>query len=278
MNSEAEINLVELACLWEATVPKPGNVHPDAAFSDTSYDDFVKSAHAIAPVFTHAEQHTVGELVLEAVKATRQTIGNNTNLGIILVLAPLFKGSNQVEVASVLHALTIRDAELVYDAIRLAKPGGLGKADNQDVHQKPTVTLLEAMQLAADRDLIARQYVQCFADVYGLLLPELENTFQQTANLPRSIQRAFLVGLATLGDTLIARKCGYAIMHEAQQQAQEVLELGWPDTQAGQHAFNYFDRWLRADGHRRNPGTMADLIAGTIYLALRKGSIPARFP
>jgi triphosphoribosyl-dephospho-CoA synthase len=134
------------------------------------------------------------------------------------------------------------------------------------------------MQLAADRDLIARQYAQCFADVYGLLLPELENTYQQTANLPRSIQRAFLVGLATLGDTLIARKCGEAIMHEAQQKAQAVLELGWPDTQAGQQAFDDLDRWLRADGHRRNPGTMADLMAGAIYLALRKGSIPARFP
>lgn len=278
MNADNTNNLIKLACLWEATVPKPGNVHPGAAFSDTNYDDFVQSAHAIASVFTETADQTVGELVLAAVKATRQAVGKNTNLGIILVLAPMAKGGNQSEVASVLQALTIRDAELVYEAIRFAQPGGLGKADSQDVHEKPTVTLLEAMQLAADRDLIARQYVNSFADVYGLLLPELENTFQQTDNLPRSIQRAFLVGLATLGDTLIARKCGNAVMHEAQQQAHAVLQRGWPVTQAGQQACDDLDRWLRADGHRRNPGTMADLMAGAIYLALRKGSIPVRFP
>lgn len=278
MNEEKHINLVKLACLWEATVPKPGNVHPGAAFSDTTYGDFVQSAKVIAPVLSQAEHHSVGELVLDAVNATRQAVGKNTNLGIILVLAPLAKGGSQSEVASVLQALTIRDAELVYEAIRLAQPGGLGKSESQDVHAKPTVTLLEAMQLAADRDLIARQYVNSFADVYGLLLPELENTFQQTDNLPVSIQRACLVGLATLGDTLIARKCGNAIMHETQQKAQAVLDAGWPDTHAGQQAFNDLDCWLRADGHRRNPGTMADLMAGAIYLALRKGSIPAAFP
>ncbi|MBL8821626.1 MAG: triphosphoribosyl-dephospho-CoA synthase [Planctomycetia bacterium] len=278
MNAEADINLVELACLWEATVPKPGNVHPGAAFSDTSYDDFVQSAKAIAPVLAHAEHHTVGEIVLDAVRATRQTVGKNTNLGIILVLAPLAKSANQIELASILHALTVHDTELVYEAIRLAQPGGLGKADSQDVHQKPTATLLEAMQLAADRDWIARQYVRCFADVFGLLLPELEMTYQQTADLTLSIQRAFLVGLATLGDTLIARKCGEGVMKDAQLKAQAVLDAGWPDTHAGQQAFDDLDHWLRADGHRRNPGTMADLMAGAIYLALRKGSIPIRFP
>lgn len=278
MHADRNIKLIELACLWEATVPKPGNVHPGAAFSDTNYDDFLQSAQAIAPVFTHAEHNSLGELVLEAVKATRQAVGKNTNLGIILVLAPLVKGGNQIEVASVLHSLTVHDAELVYEAIRLVQPGGLGKADSQDVHQKPTVTLLEAMQLAADRDLIARQYVRCFADVFGLLLPELEMTYQQTADLSLSIQRAFLVGLATLGDTLIARKCGEGVMKDAQQKAQAVLDAGWPGTHAGQQAFGDLDRWLRADGHRRNPGTMADLTAGAIYLALRKGSIPIRFP
>lgn len=272
-------DLIELACLWEATVPKPGNVHPGAAFDDTHYDDFVQSAKAIGPVFARAMSLSVGEVVLESVQATRQAVGKNTNLGIILVLAPLAKGGDQTGVQAVLDSLTIHDAELVYEAIRLAQPGGLGKASSQDVHQQPTVTLLEAMRLGEDRDLIAKQYVSGFQDVFGLLLPALEQSMTKMANTPlQAIQMAFLLGLATLGDTLIARKCGKPVMHEAQRLARKVLDAGWPNSDQGQQAYHELDSWLRADGHKRNPGTMADLIAGTIFLALQRGTMPAIFP
>src|SRR5260221_11617652 len=146
--------LVELACLWEATVPKPGNVHPGAAFVDTTYDDFVASASAIGPVFALGDKLTVGQLVLQSVQATRQAVGKNTNLGIILVLAPLAKAVDESDIENILQKLSIDDADQVYEAIRVAQPGGLGKADAQDVHDQPTVSLLEAMRLAADRDLI----------------------------------------------------------------------------------------------------------------------------
>lgn len=282
-------------------MPKPGNVHPGVAFIDTSYDDFVRSAGAIGPVFERAAELSVGQLVLEAAQATKHAVGKNTNLGIILVLAPLVKGGNEPGMRAELDSLTVRDAELVYEAIRIASPGGLGKAESQDVQQQPTVTLLEAMRLAADRDLIARQYVTGFKDVFGLLLPTLEcshhaprdDALCESPNhaplsppgrggggegITLAIQHTFLIGLATLGDTLIARKCGVAVMKEAQQRAQKVLEAGWPNSAKGQFAYQQLDAWLRADGHRRNPGTMADLIAGTIYLALRRGSLPAVFP
>ncbi|MFT3880875.1 MAG: triphosphoribosyl-dephospho-CoA synthase [Gemmatales bacterium] len=285
--------LVELACLWEATVPKPGNVHPEAAFVDTTYDDFVFSARAIAPVFAGADVLTVGQLVLQAVKATRLAVGKNTNLGIILALAPLAKSGDVPAIPGILQQLTVADAADVYGAIRVAQPGGLGKAASQDVQEQPTVTLLEAMRLAADRDLIARQYVTEYRDVLKVLLPTLEAELmarspdrewysiewwrhairRNTVNWPvasEAIQATFLHGMAHLGDTLIARKCGIAVMQEAQQQAAHVLASGWPVTQAGLKAFDDYDAWLRADGHRRNPGTMADLIAATLFLLLRR--------
>ncbi|HQR08743.1 MAG TPA: triphosphoribosyl-dephospho-CoA synthase [Gemmatales bacterium] len=285
--------LVELACLWEASVHKPGNVHPGAAFVDTNYNDFELSAGAIAPVFAGADVLSVGQLVLQAVQATRQAVGKNTNLGIILALAPLAKASDESAIAGILQQLTIADAADVYEAIRLARPGGLGKATSQDIREQPTVTLLEAMRLAADRDLIARQYVSSYHDVQVLLLPRLieelnkrlpdhswrsldwwlttlqkKNSFWSQSAL--AIQATFLHGLVTLGDTLIARKCGIAVMQEAQQRAAQVLASGWPETQTGLKAYGDFDTWLRADGHRRNPGTMADLIAATLFLLLRR--------
>lgn len=286
--------LVELACLWEASVPKPGNVHPEAAFVDATYNDFVLSAKAIAPVFARADVLSIGQLVLQAVQATRQVVGRNTNLGIILSLAPLAKADDESAISGILQQLTVTDAADVYEAIRVAQPGGLGKASSQDVQDQPTVTLLEAMRLAADRDLIARQYVTDYRDVLELLLPTLEGelskrlphrewrsiewwqkTLQNGPSWPlaaQAIQATFLHGIATLGDTLIARKCGAAVMQEAQSRAAQVLESGWPETQRSLKAFDDYDAWLRADGHRRNPGTMADLIAATLYLMLRRVS------
>lgn len=282
--------IVELACLWEATVPKPGNVHPEAAFVDTTYDDFVLSARAIAPVFRGADALSVGQLVLQAVQATRQAVGKNTNLGIILAMAPLAKASDELDIPNILEQSSIADAADVYEAIRLAQPGGLGQAASQDVLEQPTVKLLEAMRLAADRDLIARQYITGYRDVLELLLPRLEtelikrlpqgechslkwwrSTLQNGSSWPlavQAIQSTFLHGLATLGDTLIARKCGVAVMQEAQTRAAQVLLSGWPDRETGLKAFDEYDAWLRADGHRRNPGTMADLIAATLFLLL----------
>jgi triphosphoribosyl-dephospho-CoA synthase len=297
--------LVELACLWEAKVPKPGNVHPGAAFVDTRYDDFVASAWAIGPVFARSDILTVGQLVLQSVQATRQAVGKNTNLGIILALAPLAKAVDESTLPAILQELTIADAAHVYEAIRLAQPGGLGEAVSQDVREQPSVTLLEAMQLAAERDLIARQYVTGYRDVLHFLVPTLERELRarssdqswnsiewwrrairrNTVHWPeasQAIQATFLHGLARLGDTLIARKCGVSVMQEAQSRAASVLASGWPNSDSGTKAFDQYDAWLRTDGHRRNPGTIADLIAATLFLVMRRirisrdGEAPAR--
>ena len=37
--------------------------------------------------------------------------------------------------------------------------------------------------------------------------------------------------------------------------------------------FEEFDAFLRADGHRRNPGTTADMIAAVLFAALRDRKI-----
>ena len=43
-----------LACIIEATAPKPGNVHRGADFEEMSYADFCASAVAIAPAMDAA--------------------------------------------------------------------------------------------------------------------------------------------------------------------------------------------------------------------------------
>ena len=158
-----------LACLLEATAKKPGNVHPAASFADLTYQDFVRSAHLIAPSFAHGVEWSVGRIVFDAVGRTQLGVGRNTNLGILLLLAPLALVPADVAlragIGDALAGLTRDDAALVYAAIRLANPGGLGRVEQEDVATAPRVTLLEAMRLAADRDRIAEQYANNFATV-----------------------------------------------------------------------------------------------------------------
>src|SRR5215469_5898833 len=81
----------QLACIWEATARKPGNVHRFRDFEDVTYLDFLQSAAAIAPILAAvaSSRLSVGQAIHEAVRRTRTVSPNNTNLGIVLLLTPL---------------------------------------------------------------------------------------------------------------------------------------------------------------------------------------------
>jgi triphosphoribosyl-dephospho-CoA synthase len=268
---------VQLSCLWEATARKAGNVHRFRDFVDASYLDFLVSAAAIAPVLSQAVGRPLGETILAAVRATRQVVTSNTNLGIILLLTPLAAVPNGDDlthgVARVLAATDVEDARQVYAAIRLAAPGGLDHAEAQDVASEPTLSLREVMTLARERDLIARQYADDFAAVLSQGEPELKRGLQRLGSLEGAILWCQLRLLSVWGDSLIARKVGQAASDQARLLATEVLALGWPASDAGRAAFARLDAWLRADGNRRNPGAVADLVAASLFAALRRGTI-----
>jgi triphosphoribosyl-dephospho-CoA synthase len=267
----------QIACIWEATARKPGNIHRYRDFNDCHYTDFLLSAAAIAPVMTTACQRRVGATILEAVQATRRVTGTNTNLGIVLLLAPLATVPQEQELrsgmANILTGLDIKDARLTYEAIRLAAPGGLGQVAQQDVREEPTQTLRQVMALAAQRDLIARQYANGFAEVFNAGVPALLTGLQRTSSIEGAIIFAHLCLMYDHPDTLIARKCGWAEAEEAARRAKAVLDAGWAELSA-------FDDWLREDGHRRNPGATADLLTACLFVLLRDGTItlPPQFP
>jgi len=260
----------QIACIWEATARKPGNVHRYRDFADSSYIDFMLSAAAIAPVMTMACQRRVGVTILDAVRATRRVCGTNTNLGIVLLLAPLASVPPEQELRSgvegVLAGLDVEDAWLAYEAIRLAAPGGLGRAAEQDVSQEPTQTLRQVMALAAPRDLIARQYANGFAEVFDDGVPALLTGLQRTGSIEDAIIFAHLHLMAHYPDTLIARKRGWAEAEEAARRAKDVLAAGGTE-------LDHFDAWLREEGHARNPGATADLLTACLFVLLREGTI-----
>ncbi|MBY0395127.1 MAG: triphosphoribosyl-dephospho-CoA synthase, partial [Thermoleophilia bacterium] len=265
--------LAQLACILEATAHKPGNVHRFRDFDDATYLDFLLSAQAIAGPLDRASEVGVGAAILNAVAATRRLVGTNTNLGMVLLLAPLCAVRPGATLEGVLASTTVEDARRVYGAIRLASPGGLGDAPEQDVAGEPTVTLTEAMRLAAGRDAVARQYINGYAEVRAIGLATIAGAIRDGRPTETAVILAHLRLLAEVPDTLIARKRGAAEADEAARRAWAVLDAGWPDSEAGRRAIGDLDHWLRAEGRGRNPGTTADLVTAALFLALRDGTI-----
>jgi len=264
----------QLACVWETTARNPGNAHRFYDFEDASYVDFLISAAAIAPILETASTHSVGETVLDGVKATRALVSCNTNLGILLLLAPLAAVPREQSLADglsgVMETLTLKDAVAVYEAIRLAAPAGLGHVAQQDIRDEPTVDLRQAMALAADRDIVARQYINGFHDLFHVALPFLEEGLAKAPSFEDVLLYCHVALLAAYPDSLIARKCGLAEAEQASRRAQDLLSQINRDLTFPKAALAKFDIWLRSPGRARNPGTTSDLVTACLFVGLRE--------
>ena len=264
-----------LACFLEATAPKPGNVHRGADFDNLAYPDLIVSAIVIGPVMENAPRRRLGETILDAVCATREAVATNTNLGTILLLAPLAAVPREQPlahgIADVLSRLDADDARLVYQAIRLARPGGMGQVAEADLADEAPADLIAAMRLAADRDLVARQYANGFQEVLHDVVPAIKSGLDRGWETSHAIVHAQLTFMSRYPDSLIARKCGIETAQRAADHAAQVLQAGTPNDEAFWQAVADLDFWLRSDGHRRNPGTTADLIAAGLFVLLRDG-------
>ncbi len=268
---------VALATLLEATAAKPGNVHRGADFEDVTYPEFIAAGIAIAPELEKATERPLGETILAAVEATRRVTPRNTNLGTILLLTPLAavpaEAPLRAGVGAVLARLTAANARHCYAAIRLASPGGLGHVDEADVASPAPPDLMAAMRLAADRDLVARQYADGFSQVFDCAAAWLAADLNSGLALSEAIIHVHLRLMSQFPDSLIARKGGGELAARSAARAAKVLEAGRPGSDAYEDALADLDFWLRSDGHRRNPGTTADLVAAGLFVLLRDGII-----
>ena len=179
----------------------------------------------------------------------------------------------QEGVEAVLAATTVDDSRAVFRAIRHARPGGMGSVPEQDIADEPTLPLRAVMTLAADRDLIARQYANGFREVFDDALPRLREALASGRPLETAIVAAHLTVLSRHPDSLIVRKAGLESAREVSLRAADVLSAGWPDRPAAVEMCSAFDDWLRDPSRRFNPGTTADLVTAALYAALRDGTI-----
>ena len=263
------------AGILEVSAPKPGNVHPGAAFADLTHGELVAAALATAPAMDRAAEMPLGRTILTAVTASRAVTRSNANLGIVLAIAPLAAVPDAIcgsphgmaprpaDVAAVLAGLTPADAADVWRAIGLARPGGMGRSPRHDLAGPPPVDLLEAMRIAAPRDAIARLWAEGYGPLYSGLVADLDAAITAGRPLEEAIVAAFLAQLAHEPDSLIARKHGPAVAADVSRQAEAAA--------ADPDRIPDFDRHLRSAGI--NPGTTADLTAAALYILLAEGRL-----
>lgn len=283
---DAEIaTAAQLACLLEAAAPKPGNVSPGRAFRDMAFEDFLASAAAIGPAFLGAGRNGLGTTIRDAVDATGRWTRANTNLGMVLLLAPLAQAASRVaadagdaeaalrqQVACVLDETTVTDASVVFAAIRRAAPGGLGTAPEQDVASEPTLPLKAIMALAADRDDVAREYATAFQTTFELAAPALGRARESQLGWDEAIVQTFLTILAARHDTHVRRRGGDALAADVSRRAFAALGAGGVRTERGRRTIEEMDAALRSADNRANPGTTADLTAAALFVELLTGT------
>ncbi len=262
------------ASILEASAAKPGNVHPAAEFPDLSHAELVAAGLAIAPAMESAAEVPLGRTILAAVTAARSVTRSNANLGIVLAIAPLAAvpdcfPASPAAVAEVLARLTPADAADVWQAIRLAQPGGMGQSGRHDLAGAPPDDLMAAMRLAAPRDAIARLWADGYEFLFTGLVANLEAAIGSGIAVNDAIVQAFLAQLAREPDSLIARKHGLAVAEDVSQRAAAAL--------VRPRSIPEFDRFLRGP-RRLNPGTTADLTAAALYILIRTGRLLTDIP
>ncbi len=271
------------ACALDVAVRKPGNVSVHSAGHGMDAALFVASARAaVEPLFEAGAR--IGARIEAAAAATWRAAGCNTNLGILLLCAPIARAIEQPgalqsaaalreALEAVLIDLDLEDSRCAYRAIAMAHPAGLGHVSHEDVHSEPQLPLRAAMALAASRDSIAREYLSGFASLFEIA--PLCQGFSLMSNAPGDppsaqciacVQQVYLRWLGEFPDSHIVRKHGMALAHTVMSAAQAWREHPAPDADA---AFAAWDETLKAQ--RVNPGTSADLTVGALLIAMLLG-------
>jgi triphosphoribosyl-dephospho-CoA synthase len=271
---------IQAAILLEASTIKLGNVHPTAPFVDMKYEHFVQAADAIGRSIDRcladsngvAYQPTVGVLVVEATKAMMDHVGRNTSLGTILLIAPLIGCKDQRQLQARLSALTPEDSAHVYEAIRIAKPGGIGTSDAHDVQADAPSDLMIAMKHAAAYDDVALQYATDFELVFqGMEFYRslVARSLHQEDLTP--VQQLQLRWMSERVDSLIARKGGLKLAEEVRLRSSLVYDAWLARASGWRESWQSLDAWMRQQvsidkKQLANPGTIADLIAAVLFL------------
>ena len=259
--------------ITEVTSLKPGNVSRFSEGHGMTVDDFIKSAELTSPILCDPTL-SVGERVLEGVRVTMFGVGCNTNLGMLMLFAPLVRAAElgmaslQSNLGVVLRELDVKDTSCIFKAIHHANPGGLGESEKYDVNKKldAGTTIQKAMAEAKNRDLIAKQYVTGFIDILSLGFICIEDFAVRWNSVEWAAVACYIGFMAEFPDSHIRRKFGLEVAEKIKIKAVPIAKAFQKNDspEDGAEMLKKFDRELKNKG--ANPGTSADLTAASLLV------------
>lgn len=302
---------LELAILFEVSAEKPGNVNLVVGFEGTRHEHFLASAVAATPFFELAAERGIavfqgkicpsdiglGYIIKDCIANINSwQSGGNTLLGTILLLSPIAAAAGMTQTKRgcgfeiqkirqnlklVVESTTPEDAINVYEAIKIAKPSGLGSAPELDVNDpssmsriiEENISLFQIFKIASAYDKICFEWVNNYPLTFDFAYPWLIEQLKK-GDLHKAVIHTFLKVLADYPDTFIARKVGNEKAREVSYQAKEILKLGGLETLEGMEKLHEFDLGLRKSGNLLNPGTTADIMAAALALCILDGYRP----
>lgn len=267
--------IVRDSFITEVNALKPGNVSRYADGHGMTCNDFLLSADLVTPILCDRKL-SMGQRILESVKITKLKSGKNTNLGMLLLFAPLIITAEQTidrsvaatqhKLQDILSTVNMSDSRLIFQAIKEANPGGLGQSSRFDVNLMPECSLWEAMEEARKRDSIARQYVTGFSDIFSTGLEVIKEFTGRWNSVKWATVACYLKFLAGIPDSHVIRKSGRQVADQTRIKAiayaEEFIKNDNPES--AQSALLEFDRELK--NLNINPGTSADLVAASILV------------
>ncbi len=259
--------------ITEVNALKPGNVSPYSEGHDMTVADFVKSAELSSPILCDPSL-SVGERILEGVKMTISEVGCNTNLGMLLLFAPLVRAAElgvsslHANLGNVLRGLDTKDAAYIFEAISHASPGGLGQSEKYDVNKKlaDSITMQMAMTEAKDRDLIAKQYVTDFVDIFSIGFRRIQDFAHRWNSVQWAAVACYMGFMAEFPDSHIRRKYGQKVAEQIKINAAPIA-TAFQTKDSPEEATEMlmeFDKALKQKDV--NPGTSADLTAASLLV------------
>jgi len=295
MNPELIAKIAQIASVLEVSGhPKPGNVHRTQDFDDMVFEDFLISGVVIGDSMKKAAERgqkykndtylldkiKLGEIIKEAVLETDKWIGNNTNLGIVLLLTPLSAAAGMSEdftdlrenVGRIMDATTPEDAVNLYDAINIADAGGMGEHAELDVADiearekliKENINMYEVLHMSSKWDLLSYELTNLMPVTFETGFPTFR-AVKTEYGINKAVLQTFLTILSKNPDTLISRKYGNDMARMVTADADSILQNGGALTSLGLGLLREFDKQLVRN--KLNPGTTADLTASSIMVA-----------
>lgn len=262
------------SCVADVRLLGTGRTPVRRTDTDISKDDYHSSAQAVAPVLS-GDHASVGERILAAVQATRGAVSMDTNLGILLLAAPLVHAlltdvegiTLRERLTRVLAELDHNDANLAWQAVCIADPDGAAEHPLALTCHAAELSLRQIMEAQADSNRIAYQYAHDYTDIFAFALPRLRQARAKWQRSEWPLAMVYLGLMARFPDSHVVQQHGMDTANSLRKRVAPLSEALWnaPHPAAHQPALNT----LYADLERANvhPRTSADLAVATLLAA-----------